>query len=51
MLGVEIVNIALVKGVDTEYILVYINDPKSTDSQPASRFDYSKQMKIVVNYE
>lgn len=49
--GNETVNLALVKGKNTQYIIGFIEDYKHTDTQPVSRFDNSKELKIVVNYE
>ncbi len=47
----ETINIALIKGKETEYINVFVNDYKGTSDSPPSRFDNSKELKIIIDYE
>jgi hypothetical protein len=49
--GDETVNLSLVKGKRLEYVIGFVDDYKSTENAPPSRFDNSKELKIVVSYE
>lgn len=49
--GDETVNLSLVKGKGTEYIIGFIDDYKHVENAPPSRFDNSQELKIVVSYE